>query len=105
MEEFDEQFLSGFAWLYFHGHAVLELDEKQRVQFVGVKDVSEQMTGFPSAARLAFIAVRDSLAEIRSKEGGTGMDALMNVFDAAVPAGRLLVKIRDVMEEYDAGNQ
>lgn len=83
MEEFEQEFLSGFAWLLFHRFASLEVDDEGHVSFVGLpREIADQQARqFPGAAQLALLSVRDSLNEIRSREGGSGMNQLYKTLE------------------------
>ena len=100
MDDFETAFLAGFAWLLFHDHATLRI-ESEKVALVGLLNPLPEgrLQEFPEAARLAYLAVHDSLGEIRSLEGGSGMNQIYKLLGSYVHAGALLFNIRALMDQ------
>jgi hypothetical protein len=100
MEEFQREFLSGFAWLMAHAFTRLETDEHGRVTFMGLRSLSdEEIRALPGSARLAVIALRDSFHEVAQKQGGTGIESLHTLTEQLVPAAQLLNSFQSVIDE------
>jgi hypothetical protein len=102
MKEFADEFLPGFAWLVAHRFAFVEMKDGL-LHWVGgdLQLTEEQVRTFPAAAQLAYHAFRDSMAEIRSKEGGTGMDDLFRLLQTPVIPAVLFSAMRGEPEHSD----
>ena len=106
MGTFEEEFLPGFVWLLVNRHARMEIDSQGLTSSVGLSShiSREDIDRFPSAARLAFLAIRESFAEISSREGGTGMDQLYQILNTSYPAAPLLSAVQSAFDEHEGIN-